>query len=103
VIDNGMRLLRGTAAGAIRLDDVAAGLLDTRFEVRRDGTASYLRGERDAFEARRNLLGKATEFVGRGREMSVLTDVYASTVGGVRQPPGRPGRCRTARDSPVPA
>src|SRR4029079_8151597 len=28
VIDNGMRLLRGTVAGAIRLDDVVVGLLD---------------------------------------------------------------------------
>ena len=41
VIDNGMRLLRGTPPGAIRLDDVAAGLLDARFEIRRDGTAPY--------------------------------------------------------------
>ncbi len=31
VIDNGALLLRGTAPGAIRLDDVAAGLLDARF------------------------------------------------------------------------
>ena len=80
VIDNGMRLLRGTPAGAIRLDDVAAGLLDTRFEVRRDGTAPYLRGERDVFGVQRQLLGKATSFVGRGREMSMLTNLYAGTV-----------------------
>ena len=39
VIDNGALLLRGTAPGAIRLDDVAAGLLDARFDVWRDGTA----------------------------------------------------------------
>ena len=80
VIDNGMRLLRGTAPGAIRLDDVAVGLLDTRFEIRRDGTAPFLRGERDMFEVKRNLLGKATDFVGRGREMSVLTNLYAGTL-----------------------
>jgi tetratricopeptide (TPR) repeat protein len=80
VIDNGMRLLRGTAPGAIRLDDVAVGLLDPRFEIRRDGTASYLRGERDVLEVKRNLLGKATDFVGRGREISVLTDLYAGTL-----------------------
>jgi tetratricopeptide (TPR) repeat protein len=80
VIDNGMRLLRGTPRGAIRLDDVAAGLLDARFEVRRDGTAPYLRAERDAFSVQRQLLGKATPFVGRGREMSVLTNLYAGTV-----------------------
>jgi eukaryotic-like serine/threonine-protein kinase len=80
VIDNGMRLLRGTAPGAIRLDDVAVGLLDTRFEIRRDGTAAFLRGERDVFEVKRNLLGRATDFVGRGREMSVLTNLYAGTI-----------------------
>ena len=80
VIDNGMRLLHGTAKRAIRLDDVAVGLLDTRFDIRRDGTAAFLRGERDVFEARRNLLGKATDFVGRGREMSMLSDLYAGTV-----------------------
>ena len=80
VIDNGMRLLRGTAPGAIRLDDVAVGLLDARFEIRRDGTAPYLRGERDVFELKRNLLGKATDFVGRGREMSMLTNLFAGTL-----------------------
>ena len=75
VIDRGMRLLRGTAPGAIRLDDVTAGLLDARFEIRRDGTAPFLRGERDVFEATRTLLGKATDFVGRGRELSMLTNL----------------------------
>ena len=80
VIDSGMRLLRGTTAGAIRLDDVVVGLLDPRFDVRREGTASYLRGERDVFEVNRNLLGKEIDFVGRGREMSILTDLYAGTL-----------------------
>jgi tetratricopeptide (TPR) repeat protein len=79
VIENGIRLLRATDPGAIRLDDVAAGLLDARFDIRREGTASFLRGERDVFESRRNLLGKIPAFVGRGREMSMLTDLYAAT------------------------
>ena len=79
VIENGVRLLRATGPGVIRLDDVAAGLLDPRFEIFREGMASYLRGERDVFEARRNLLGKIPAFVGRGREMSMLTDLYAAT------------------------
>ncbi len=79
VIDNGALLLRGTAPGAIRLDDVAAGLLDARFEVWRDGTAAYLRAERDGFGVQRQLLGKETPFVGRGREMSMLTNLYAAT------------------------
>ena len=80
VIDNGMRLLRGTPPGSIRLDDVAAGMLGARFEVRRDGTAPYLRAERDSIGVERQLLGKATAFVGRGREMSMLTNLYAGSV-----------------------
>ncbi|HSS40576.1 MAG TPA: serine/threonine-protein kinase, partial [Polyangia bacterium] len=75
VIDNGALLLRGTAPGAIRLDDVAAGLLDARFDVWRDGTAAYLRAERDGFGVQRQLLGKDTPFIGRGREMSMLTNL----------------------------
>ncbi len=78
VIDSGMRLLRCTAPGSIRLDDMAAGLLDARFEIHRDGSLRFLRGERDVFEVKRNLLGKISEFVGRGREMSTLTNLFAS-------------------------
>ena len=78
VIDSGMRLLRCTAPGAIRLDDMAAGLLDARFEIHRDGSRRFLRGERDVFEVKRNLLGKISEFVGRGREMSMLTNLFSS-------------------------
>ncbi len=78
VIDSGTRLLRCTPPGAIRLDDMAAGLLDARFEIHRDGSRRFLRGERDVFEVKRNLLGKISEFVGRGREMSMLTNLFAS-------------------------
>jgi eukaryotic-like serine/threonine-protein kinase len=80
VIDNGVRLLRGTAPGAIRIDDMAAGLLDARFELRRDGAATFLRIERDVFEVKRNLLGKASDFVGRGREMSMLSNVFTGAI-----------------------
>ncbi|MDB4982470.1 MAG: protein kinase, partial [Myxococcales bacterium] len=80
VIDGGMRLLRGTSPGAIRIDDMAVGLLDGRFEIGRDGAATFLRAERDVFEVKRNLLGKASDFLGRGREMSMLTNLYASAV-----------------------
>ena len=80
VIDSGMRLLRCTAPGLTRIDDMAAGLLDARFDIFRDGTTYFLRGERDVFEAKRNLLGKATDFVGRGREISMLTNMLAGAV-----------------------
>ena len=78
VIDSGARLLRCTPPGAIRLDDMAAGLLDARFEIHRDGGRRYLRGERDVFEIKRNLLGRISEFVGRGREMSTLTNLFST-------------------------
>src|SRR5262249_50416113 len=80
VIDSGICLLHSTPPGSIRLDDMAAALLDARFEIRRDGTASFLRAERDVLEVKRNLLGKATDFVGRGREMSMLSNLYAGAV-----------------------
>ncbi|MES1205029.1 MAG: protein kinase [Pseudomonadota bacterium] len=78
VIDAGSRLLRATTAGAIRLDDTAAGLLDGRFDIQRDGADCYLRGERDIIETKRNFLGKSTDFVGRGREISMLTNLMSS-------------------------
>ncbi|MEO8212331.1 MAG: protein kinase, partial [Myxococcales bacterium] len=80
VIDSGARLLRSTAGGAIRLDDMAAGLLDGRFDVLQDGGAVYLRGERDVFDVKRSFLGKSTDFVGRGREISLLTNLLSSVV-----------------------
>jgi tetratricopeptide (TPR) repeat protein len=80
VIDSGMRLLRCTPPGLTRIDDMAAGLLDARFDIIRDGNTFFLRGERDVFEAKRNLLGKATDFVGRGREISMLTNQLAGAV-----------------------
>jgi len=79
VIDSGMRLLRATPPGSVRLDDMTAGLLDARFEIHGDGTALYLHGERDVFEAARPLMGKVTELVGRGREISMLTNYFTAT------------------------
>lgn len=78
VIENGSRLLRATAPGSIRIDDMTAGFLDGRFEIQREELAFYLRGERDLFEQQRSLLGRSTEFVGRGRELSFLTNLIAS-------------------------
>jgi serine/threonine protein kinase/tetratricopeptide (TPR) repeat protein len=57
---------------AIRLDDIAAGLLANRFDVGGDASGLVLRGERDAREAARTLLGKPTPFVGRDHELGIL-------------------------------
>src|SRR5579883_482111 len=63
----------------IRLDDVTAGLLDQRFEVR--GGAQLeggleLVGARESAQPGRTLLGKHTPFVGRDRELSVLVGIF---------------------------
>jgi tRNA A-37 threonylcarbamoyl transferase component Bud32/tetratricopeptide (TPR) repeat protein len=60
----------------IALDEVTAGLLDVRFDVRGDpggaGTGLELHGEREIVEAARTLLGKHTPCIGRERELDVL-------------------------------
>ena len=60
----------------IRVHDVAAGLLDERFDVTGDASGLWLAGERKAAPATRNLLGKPTPFVGRERELSLLLGVF---------------------------
>ena len=60
---------------AIRLDDIAAGLLASRFDVGGDASGLVLRGERDAREAARTLLGRPTPFVGRDHELGILEAV----------------------------
>ncbi len=51
------------------LDDMIAGLLDARFDVREEATGFVLHGERDLAEGTRTLLGRATPCVGREREL----------------------------------
>ncbi len=80
VIERGVRLLATGAAGAIRIDEVTAGLLDAQFEVGGDGDALALRAERDAAEATRTLLGKPTPCVGRDRELAALEATFEECV-----------------------
>jgi hypothetical protein len=82
---------------------MAVGLLDARFEIRRDGTASFLRAERDVFEVKRNLLGRASDFVGRGREMSMLSNYFTSAIAeGTGLGRARDGRGRRRQVAPAP-
>jgi tetratricopeptide (TPR) repeat protein len=85
VIERGVRLLAASTGSpadrAVRLDEVAAGLLDARFEVGGDGLGLYLRSERNAAEASRTLLGKPTPCVGRDRELATLGAFYDETSG----------------------
>jgi tetratricopeptide (TPR) repeat protein len=80
VIDRGARLL-SRAGGAIYVDEVTAGLLGARFELRTEKGALVLAGERDTGgETARTLLGKPTPFVGRDRELSVLLGLFEECV-----------------------
>jgi serine/threonine protein kinase/tetratricopeptide (TPR) repeat protein len=90
-IDRAMKMLKQhheedvalLAAGKrqpIHVDEVTAGLLDTRFTVRSDAAGLELVSEQAAGDAGRMLLGKATPCVGRERELVMLEGVFAEVV-----------------------
>jgi serine/threonine protein kinase/tetratricopeptide (TPR) repeat protein len=82
-IDRAAALLtaaRRASPHLVRLDDVTAGLLDTRFDVGGDEAGLYLLGERDIVQATRTLLGKPTPCVGRDRELGVLMGLFEEVV-----------------------
>ncbi|MBX3227303.1 MAG: protein kinase [Labilithrix sp.] len=66
----------------IHVDEVTAGLLDTRFITRAasDGSGLELVGEQAPVDAGRMLLGKPTPCVGREREIVMLEGVFAECV-----------------------
>jgi hypothetical protein len=72
VIDKAGSLLVQAVAPGIQLDEVTAGLLGDRYEVGRDGQGHVLVGTHGETESSRNLLGKATPFVGRDKELTLL-------------------------------
>jgi len=83
VIDRAARLVAAAAAAPaaagprpIRVDEVTAGLLDARFELRGDGAALVLLGEREELPAGRTLLGREVPCVGRERELDMLRGMF---------------------------
>jgi tetratricopeptide (TPR) repeat protein len=78
-IDRAARLV-GFGREAVRIDEVTAGLLDSRFDVRGDGLGLTLVGERDVVEVGRTLLGQPTACVGRDRELAMLTGLFDECV-----------------------
>ena len=64
----------------IHVDEVTAGLLDSRFTVKSDGAGLELIGEQAATDAGRMLLGKPTPCVGRERELVMLEGFFAECV-----------------------
>lgn len=73
VIDRAVAMLSDAASRRVaRIDDVTAGLLPARFEVRGAGDGLALEAERDARRPARRLLGRETPCVGRERELRTL-------------------------------
>jgi tetratricopeptide (TPR) repeat protein len=63
------------------LDETTAGLLDMRFDVGGDARGLFIRGLREREARVRTLLGKATPFVGRDRELSTLLGLFDESNG----------------------
>jgi tetratricopeptide (TPR) repeat protein len=72
VIDQAAALLARSQLPGVRIDEVTAGLLGERFEVRQDGDSRILRSRRSDGESPRTLLGRPTPCVGRNKELTLL-------------------------------
>ncbi len=82
VIDRAAVMLRTIASsGSIRIDENTAGLVDRRFDVSGDAVGLVLRGERDATDTARTVLGRGTPCIGREREIAVLEGLLDECVG----------------------
>jgi tetratricopeptide (TPR) repeat protein len=64
-------------AGAVVVDDLTGNLVGERFRQLVDGGTRYVLDERTEGEPSRRLLGRATPFVGRERELAELTGLLA--------------------------
>ena len=67
----------GSGLRPIRLDEVTASLLGSRFDIGGDEAGLELRGERGPVEGARTLLGKQTACVGRERELALLESMFS--------------------------
>jgi eukaryotic-like serine/threonine-protein kinase len=79
-VDRAAQLLAGTLDSGVRLDDVAARLLDARFVTVSRGDRVVLLREDAELDESRPLLGKPTPCVGRELELIQLDGVLASAV-----------------------
>ena len=80
VIDRAVATRSTAPRSGIALDDVTAGLLDLRFDVRPGANGPILIAERDAVSVGRTLLGRAHGFVGRAGELAILRAVLDSCI-----------------------
>jgi tetratricopeptide (TPR) repeat protein len=87
VIDRAARLLSAApgsdvegAARPVLIDEVTAGLLDSRFELGDGGAGLFVRRARAALEPTRTLLGKPTPYVGREQQLTALLGTFQVVV-----------------------
>jgi eukaryotic-like serine/threonine-protein kinase len=71
---------RSQAARLVRVDAVTAALLGPRFDITGEADALALVRERDAGESDHTVLGRATPFVGRERELALLSGIFEQCV-----------------------
>ena len=81
VVERAARLLaKQGAPGAIRLDEVSAGLLDASFALSTADRHWQLHEHRGEAVTLRTMLGRETRCVGRSREIGALLGVYEESV-----------------------
>ncbi len=76
--DRAARLVTRAQPGVIVIDEATASLVGARFAVERSEAGTFLRGE--APDDGRHVLGVATPFVGRSKELRLLRGLYAGCV-----------------------
>ncbi|HRI70797.1 MAG TPA: protein kinase, partial [Polyangium sp.] len=74
-----------TQQTGVLLDEVVAGLLDARFDVREESAGLVLYDERELGEGTRTLLGKATPCVGRERDLRLIEESFEECLEGNAQ------------------
>lgn len=79
VVDDACRILKGEKPGTIRIDDVTASLLESRFEITGGAGKRRLLFEKGMKEAPRTVLGKEVPCVGRERELLTLEALFAES------------------------
>ena len=71
-------LLIDVEAGIVRLDAMSAALLEAHFEIEPTPRGPCLRAARNNADGRRRLLGRSGAFVGRARELGLLTSTFTT-------------------------
>jgi len=76
VIERAVALVSSASEGRVVLDEVTAGLLDDRFEVKLGAGPPVLVATNDLAQGERTLLGRPTACVGRDRELVTLMSLF---------------------------